>query len=202
MKKMIIKSVLFLILPLFGALAEGMMPSEEHATEFVKKTADRSLEIIHSDKEFEEKKKSLSLVFKEVVDIDWIARFVVAKHWRSISEEDKDIYLNVYRKYLTASYVPLFSKYNGHKYEIAGAKKMKHKQFVVRMLIHDKAAASPIDIDYKVKFRNGSFKIRDIIAEDISMLATQRSEFGSILSNHDIKYLISKLESKIKEMQN
>ena len=55
-------------------------------------------------------------------------------------------------------------------------------------------------IDYKIrKESDGSYKIFDIIAEGISMITTQRSEFGSILSRNNISFLIEKLEAKVSQ---
>ena len=56
-----------------------------------------------------------------------------------------------------------------------------------------------MEVDYKVKFYKNGFKIRDVIAENISMLTTQRSEFSAILANNDVDYLIGQLESKTAE---
>ena len=110
-------------------------PSEKDAIKLINDTSMRSLNVMRSNRPDSMKRQKLIQIFKEVVDIDWIARFVIAKHWRSLDETTKERYLNVYRDYLTASYVPLFSKYNGQEYEINQSKTLRNNQYLVKMLI-------------------------------------------------------------------
>jgi ABC-type transporter MlaC component len=59
----------------------------------------------------------------------------------------------------------------------------------------DGAGSQPVLVDYRVR-KNEKFAIFDIIVEGVSMITTQRSEFTSVLANHDMNYLITQLANK------
>ena len=69
-------------------------------------------------------------------------------------------------------------------------------EYFVETTIND-SDGKAYNVSYKVKqAEKGAFKIYDITAEGVSMITTQRSEFGSILSRDGMEGLIYKLEQK------
>jgi phospholipid transport system substrate-binding protein len=54
-------------------------------------------------------------------------------------------------------------------------------------------------VEYRIKETNSGYKIRDIIAEGISLLNTERTEFSSALNSKDIYALNDLLRTKIVE---
>jgi phospholipid transport system substrate-binding protein len=67
---------------------------------------------------------------------------------------------------------------------------------VVRSRIHPPAGA-PLDVEWRLRSRNGGMFIIDLVVEGISLLITQRSEFGSVLERVGIDGLISELQSRV-----
>jgi len=48
----------------------------------------------------------------------------------------------------------------------------------------DRAEGEPYKVSWRVRERNGDFKILDIVAEGVSMAITLRSEYGTVLKNN------------------
>ena len=59
----------------------------------------------------------------------------------------------------------------------------------------------PIDVQFKVKERNGKLVILDFIAEGISLIETQRSEFNSAISQKGVEKFLSDLEVRVKNLK-
>ena len=55
----------------------------------------------------------------------------------------------------------------------------------------------PVQVDYRVHpAEDGSLKVFDIIVEGVSLITTQRSEFGSVVQNQGIDALIRELTAR------
>jgi phospholipid transport system substrate-binding protein len=206
-----LRTTLFFSILTFASYSYGYANNPEDAKTFVQSTSARVESLLKQRKPSKETENKLNAIFLEVADVDWIGKFVIGKYWQSLDERQKIDYLQNYKKYLLASYVPLFKNYNGQKVAIRGIKKLSDDQYVVVTEI--KSADANYDdydrpnpdsdqqgqsykVEYRIKYDGGNFKMRDIVAEGVSMLATQRSEFASILNNSGYNALIEKLAEK------
>lgn len=110
----------------------------------------------------------------------------------------KNQYLGAYKQYLIKIYVPKFKEYNNQVVKIVSAKDMSNGQYqVMTQIIAVKGSEkTTLNISYRCKEDNGKFQIRDIIGEDFSLLATQRSEFAAIIEKGGIDKLIQTLLNK------
>jgi phospholipid transport system substrate-binding protein len=199
MSKKLLQYVVCTLLLVFSQQSYAYADNNADARTFVKSTSDRVISVITSSGSSSSKEDKLDDIFIEVMDIDWIAKFVLGKYWNTLDDAKKTQYMKQYREYLIASYVPLFKDYNGQKMDIKDIKTIKQSQYLVVTDIEpsDPQSAS-YRVEYRVHFDNGNFRVRDIIAEGISMITTQRSDFASILNTSGFDSLIQKLKDKSK----
>lgn len=199
MSKKLLKYVICTLIMVFSQQSYAYADNNTDARTFVKSTSDRVISVITGSGSSSSKEDKLDDIFVEVMDIDWIAKFVLGKYWNTLDDAKKTRYLKHYREYLIASYVPLFKDYNGQKMDIKDIKTIKQSQYLVVTDIEpsDPQSAS-YRVEYRVFFNEGNFKVRDIIAEGISMITTQRSDFASILNTSGFDSLIQKLNDKSK----
>ncbi|MEC7028100.1 MAG: ABC transporter substrate-binding protein, partial [Pseudomonadota bacterium] len=59
---------------------------------------------------------------------------------------------------------------------------------------------SEIQIDWRVRYKDGKYKVIDIIVEGVSMSVTQRSDFSSVIQRGggNVQVLIDHLREKTK----
>lgn len=167
--------------------------------EFVNDTASKVMAIIKSSQSDLQKKSELTDLFIQTMDIEWIAKFVLGRNWIALSDAEKDSYMKAYRGYLISSYVPLFKKYNGQDVVINAVKPLEANNYQVlsQIVAQDKVIA----VEYRLVNVNNSFKVRDISAEGISLLQTQRSDFATVIANGGINALIDRLNAKANDDQ-
>lgn len=168
------------------------------AQEFIKKISNKVIHLIE-DEDVNElmKKKQLSKIFEESVDTKWISKFVMGKHWRDTSDLQKKVYLELHRKFLINSYVPKFRNYANQKVRFKKFYDEGNNEYLIETEIVQ-TDGTAIEVDYKVrKNKNNEYKIFDVIAEGVSLITTQRSEFASILSRKGVDYLIKRLKAKV-----
>lgn len=192
-----------IILIIFTVLCNLLVNSasaetSKSAEDFISNVSDKTLKIIQSKSSENKKMKQLEDIFSDALDINWMAKFAIAKFWKNMSDEQKDQYLGAYKQYLIKTYVPKFKEYNNQVIKITGSKDIGNGQYqVMTQIVATKGSdKTTINISYRCKADNGKFKIRDITGEDFSLLSTQRSEFASIIEKGGIEKLIKSLETK------
>ncbi len=184
----------FIILP---GIANAEKQDMKFAKDFVQNIGDNVINIVTDIKlNTAAKESKLDEIFQKSVDIDWIAKFVVGRYWRESSDQEKSQYLTSYSKFLVNSYVPKFRQYTGQKLKILDSSEQDKNEYLVETEITDQDGKS-YKVDYRlIMLNNNEYKIRDIIAEGVSLIITQRSDFSSILLREGMTSLIDKLKEK------
>lgn len=166
------------------------------AKQFVINIGDATLDTLSKIDSEQERKDRLIQIFDKSVDTDWMAKFVSGSNWRDISDEKREIFKNLYHKYLMEIYIPELNSYSGQSIRYKGVTEEYEGEYLVETEITSQESPS-YNVSYKVrKFDNGSYKIFDIVAEGISLISAQRSEFSSILSRKGVDHLIKILKKK------
>lgn len=171
---------------------------EQHVEKFVSSLSDKVLKVLNASEVLkEEKEKELERIFEDSVDIDWMGRFVTGPYWRRSDKSQQSEYLKYYRSFLKQSYIPQFRSYTNQSVEITKVSVLDRKnEYLVETTIVSPKQQQPIKVDYKIRKNNGDYKIFDILAEGISLITTQRSDFRQILSREGIEYLTEKLKAR------
>jgi phospholipid transport system substrate-binding protein len=163
---------------------------------FVDQVATDVLNIVKIDKlSVGDRKSNLSASLGRVVDVDYVAKFVLGRHWRIATPAQQKAYLAAYGPFLLNNYVARLTKYTGQTYKINGTQ-ADGDAFVVSMQLVDPNGPAVL-VDYRVRQdAQTKFKVIDIVVEGVSLLATQRSEFNSVVSNKGLDVLIQALQKK------
>lgn len=171
--------------------------SQQGAKDFIKTVSEKAINIIqNSNKKDDVKQKELTKLFEDSVDTAWIGKFAMGRYWTHTTDKQKEQYLELHRQFLINSYVPKFKEYNNQKIVLKKVTEEYSKEYLVESEITQKDAPA-IKVNYKVREEAGKYKIYDVIAEGVSLITAQRSEFGSILSRKGVDYLIKQLQAKV-----
>ncbi len=146
------------------------------------------------------KKDKIIAVVDEVIDADWISRFVLGKNYKTISDEQRSKFSKLYRDFMINTYGPKFKNYNGRKFEVVDVAE-QNGFFVAKSEFTPKDSNVPINVDFRVKERNGKLVILDFIAEGVSLIETQRSEFNSAISQKGIDQFLIDLQERVKKLK-
>ena len=198
-------ALLLLLLSPVSAHADDGAPTRHSQHEaFAHSFANTVLAIIQDTKKnYAERKEILRTAFAKSVDIDWIAKFVLGKSWASATPEQRDRYTQLYRKFLTETYVSNFAENPDKRIRdikidsINGDTEVAQEDdFTVRteMML---ASQENLKVSYLVHEEEKHYKVRDIAIENVSLINTHRSEFSHIAANGGVDGVISELEQKL-----
>lgn len=168
----------------------------EGAKTFVNKVAGDVIDIVKKPGSKELQQAELMGLIDARVDIDFVAKFVLGKHWRTATEAQRAAYLDAYRPFLKKNYVSRLTRYSGQTFKLGSGRADSDGSYVVNMEIIDPNAANVVMIYRVVDADKGNYRIADIVVEGVSLLATQRSEFNSIVTSKGIDYLIEALKKR------
>lgn len=130
------------------------------------------------------------------LDILVIGKFVLGKHWRKASGEQRKAYIRVFKRYVVNTYS---SRLDGAKltgFKVFGVKNMGKRDILVKTRL-SKQDGGFILADWRMRERKGTYKILDLFVEGVSMSMTLRQEFNAVLRDKNgIDGLIMVLNSR------
>lgn len=182
---------------LFAAAMPAYAANPDEVSQFADKLAGTALEIVKDESTSKaEKQTKLEALFRDYVDIPFVARFVLGKHWRTATPEQQQAYLTNYEAFVLKNYTARLTNYTGQTYKILGARDEGDGEYLLTMELNNKDEPN-VMVDYRVRAQDGGgYKIMDIIVEGVSMITTQRSEFGSVVNRNGLDGLINALGKK------
>jgi phospholipid transport system substrate-binding protein len=202
MTKIIKKLTVFTLLILFNINTSVMASNlyeEEKIKNFMNGIGNATINLLSDQSQDDEAKiQKLNDLFKRVVNIKWIGDFSLGRYIRNITPEQHIRYDAVFSKFLVNNYVSNFRKFTKESFVIERVSLYKENQYMVYTSIN-RPSKPPLKVNYLVRpdtKRKGEYIIHDIIAEGVSLITTERTEFGSILANSDIEFLISELQKR------
>ncbi len=146
-----------------------------------------------------ERKARFRILFRENFDIPTVGRFVLGRYWRTAKPETRDAFLNVFEEVMIQRFAPKFAGYGETRFEIRRVQALEQPgQFVVRSRISPDGGKT-FEIDWRVRKRDGFFKVLDVIGEGVSMALTLRSEYASAIKNSGgkVEGLIARLRAQV-----
>ena len=130
------------------------------------------------------------------LDIPLIGRFVLGRHWRTATEDQRQAYLEAFTKFIVATYAKRLGGIRVDQFEVIGAKSLGPKDILVRSRVAN-GGKKPILADWRVRERENTFRILDLSVEGISMALTMRQEFQSVMRRKEgLEGLISLLKQR------
>ncbi|MEQ8506055.1 MAG: ABC transporter substrate-binding protein [Rhodospirillales bacterium] len=130
-----------------------------------------------------------------------IGKWVLGRHWRRATAEQREEYLSLFENMLLERYVDGFKDYSGESLEISRAEKRQENDFIVHTILK-RPNGDPVEVSWRVGVgeRDGQkvFKIVDIIVNGLSMALTQQKEFNSVILNNGNS--VDSLLEKMREM--
>jgi len=196
----------FVIILFLSFWSEGSLLADENPQIIIESTASEMIELLEKNKN---KMKEDSTILTGIVEelllphfaSNTISRKVLGKHARRITDEQKKQFSEVFRYYMVRFYSKAFASYNNQSFEFNETPDYKNKKKVTIKSHLIQPGAQPVAIDYKMQRSGKTWKIIDLKIEGISMVISNRSQFGAQISRDGIDTVIAKLEYKNKKAQ-
>ncbi len=177
---------------------EKVASTEVQATPVVEKLNNTLLEVMKRGKElgYQGRYAFLAPVVKEVYDFKAISKYVLGKHWNTLSLEQKQNFIEKLTEYGIAAYASQFSDYAGEQFKILSEEPFRNRFRVVKSIL-EVPEDEDVNFVYILRKAGDSWKIIDVRYDGVSDLALKRSQFTEILGKEGFEGLLTKLDEKI-----
>jgi phospholipid transport system substrate-binding protein len=153
---------------------------------FVQKTADEASEALNKRLSVEEKIEKLKLIAKRTVDIKGIGYYSLGTYRKTLSNQKKDEYFDIFEQYFLKSFASRLTEYTDPKIRVDSQKKLNDKYTMVSSTLLATSNKPEIKIDWRVVTKKPyNPLIIDVIIEGVSLAKVQREEFNSIIQSND-----------------
>ncbi len=173
----------------------ALEPAEAEARHFVQKTIDDVMEILHdSTLELEQKKNRVEELAYERFEFQLISRFVLARNWNSMSEQQRTDFVDAFKKHLSVTYRDALDSFRDEKISITSSRLEPRGDVTVMTLVHQNSGDTKVD--YRLRKTADGWRGIDIIIEGVSLVQNFRSQAQEIISAEGADALIQKLRNK------
>jgi len=153
---------------------------------FVQETADEATEALNKRLSKEEKMEKLKIIAKKTVDVKGIGNYSLGAYRKTISDQQKDEYFEIFEQYFLKSFASRLAEYTDPKIRVDSQKKLNDKYTMVSSTLFATSEKPEIKIDWRVVTKNPDNPlIIDVIIEGVSLAKVQREEFNSIIQSND-----------------
>lgn len=170
---------------------------EEQAKMFVQKVGEHFIDVLGDDKTATAAKKPVFTdMIKKYTDYRWMAGFVAGRAAKGAEDTQKEAFFELYPEYLVKTYLPKYGNFKSRAQTVKDVQADKQGYLVITEISNEDRA--PIDLRYRVRFNDaGEPVIFDILAEGVSLILTQRSEFDSFIRKNGFEAFVGKLKSYV-----
>ncbi len=174
-------------LPVIAAKAQTPVvatSTSQSAGQFVQNLADTALNSINGKRlSNDETETRFRAILRQSFDLKSIGRYVLGTYYLSATDKEKADYQQAFENMIVDAYAMRFRDYSGGSFK-AGKETQQGKDTLVDSQIGQSDGAPPINVTWRVRPEDNSWKIVDVAVEGVSMSATEKSEFSSVIDRN------------------
>ncbi|MBP2293386.1 MlaC/ttg2D family ABC transporter substrate-binding protein [Azospirillum rugosum] len=177
----------------------GAQSGEAEARTFIQNLGDEAIRTF-SDKTLPRQQaiQRFQALLHRGFDVPYIGRWVLGRFWNQATEQQQAEYQRLFERLIINTYAGRFLEYSGETFKVTGARSESGADSTVATQIV-RPNGPPINLEWRVRHRDGHPKIIDVVVEGVSMGVTQRQEFASVIQQNGGKVdgLIQALRQKV-----
>lgn len=196
---------LAIILALFGFFSQPSLgqSAESRAEATVMALAEQTWTLLaRQDLGLEQRRGELAELIEARTDVALLSRLVLGRYWRELTDDQKVEYQRLFRVVIIRNLAGKLDRYaknsNGaidQHFQIHGSQLAGRGD----VLVHSKilpSSGETLDVDWRLRDRDGQLMIIDLIVEDVSLLVSQRSEFAAVIERSKFEGLLAELQAR------
>lgn len=197
MTRRFLKLMTLLLILLFALPVYAGVP-----TDTVKANVNKALDILRDPKlqpasAKEIKKEKLRVIYSDMVDQYEFSRRTLARNWNKLNPVQQKEFVRLFEQLLEKTYVDKIFSYTNEKIEFYKESMISETQAEVQSKVI--TSSKEVPIFYKLIKKGNTWKVYDVIVENISLVQNYRTQFNDILNKNTPEQLLDILRKKVKE---
>ncbi len=167
----------------------------------VQANVDKILEVLRdpslkADSAKEIKKERLRSIYASMFDEVELSRRTLARNWNKLNTEERREFVELYQQVLEKAYIDKILSYTNEEIAYERETRLTENQVEVQTVII--TSSKKIPISYRVILSGGTWKVYDVIIENVSLVLNYRTQFNTILEKNTPEGLLEILREKVK----
>lgn len=188
------KVLLFLMVFAFASAAVAGEPSDQ-----IKQAIDKVISILtdpalEDPDRAEERRRLLRLAADERFDWDEMAKRSLARHWNTLTDQEKKEFVPIYADLLERTYMRKIDNYSGEKISYK-AERVEGNYSKVRISVFTSRDVE-IPVEYRLIKKGADWLIYDVSIEGVSLVNNYREQFNTIILRSSYDGLVEALKKK------
>ncbi len=135
-----------------------------------------------------------------VFDFKNMSRWILGKHWKAASEEQRNTFTNEFQALLVRTYAKAVLGFTNEQVNyVETLTGSKPNIVMVKTEIESDNGVTPVN--YTMHISDGSWKVINVAFEGISLVETYRKSFASEIRNNGLATLLQKLVDKNEKLE-
>lgn len=197
-----VMTMLFALMVGFSQLGVAVAQSAESPQAMIESTAQQMQQALRANRQAlqADRSKIYGLVHQIVLphfDFDLMSQWVLGKHWRDATPEQRAQFTDQFRTLLVRSYAGALLEYADDKiiYPAQPAVPSGAQEAKVNSVVQVKNG-EPININYSLRYRNGAWKVYDVTVNGVSLVINYRSTFANQIQEGGMNAVIQDLRER------
>ncbi len=189
------------ILGLVGFLA--LLPTPAAAgppTDTLRATAEKVIQILDDpvlkpEARAVERQAAIRAAVIDLFDFAEIGRRALGRHWRPLSEAEREEFVALFRALLDRTYLPQIKLYQGERIQFVG--ESVHEDFSAVQARVATRRGQEASVIFRLHRRDERWLIYDVSVEGISLVGNYRAQFDQIIQRASYQGLVTRIKQKL-----
>lgn len=133
-------------------------------------------------------------------NMEAMAQFATGPRWQAMTPSERISVVDALTRYTVRTYAHNFDRYGDEVFRIEPHASAHGLDRLVKTTVTSSSAA-PVNLSYRMREYNGSWKVIDVYYNAVSQVTAQRADFASTLAAGGAPALVAKLDEKTKAMR-
>ena len=142
------------------------------------------------------KKEKLRSIYKGMFDEVELAKRTLARNWNKLDDAQRQEFVQLFHQVLEKAYIDRILSYTNEKAVFYKENTISKNQVEVQTKII--TSSKEIPITYRAILVNGTWKVYDVVIENVSLVMNYRTQFNEILAKNTPEQLLEILRKKVK----
>ena len=147
---------------------------------------------------YEGRYKLLAPVILKSYDMPYIAQLTLGSYWSTLSEAQRDQFIQVLQQYSIANYAAEFDSYNGGSFETQSEQSAQPGIDSVSSTF-TAGSGKQHQFNYLLRQTPKGWRIINVIVDGVSDLSLKRSQYAYVMKTEGFDALIKKLKESIQK---
>jgi phospholipid transport system substrate-binding protein len=191
------RNALALLLTLVAGVGGRAGAADQTPSQVVDGLANRVIPILQ-DKSLssDQKREQIEQIAYQAMDFDTLSKLVLARNWPKFSAPQQEEFVAEFKRHLSVTYGRNVDNYKNEKVKILGEREEGRGDVTVQTKILRGGGSDDILVDYRLRQRDGQWKIIDVIVEGVSLVSNFRSQSQDIVAQGGPDRLLVLLKEK------